>query len=86
MENGKKIDKEEKILREHILDVTKGLGDRLIGRDRDPKPKVYTCTNCECCNYGKEIVAADILWKITNNKNQPVCEKCGEIMILNLIE
>lgn len=86
MENEKKIDKKEKVPREYIPDVTKRLGSRLDGKGREHKPKVYTCTNCECCNCGKEIVAADILWKVINGKNQPVCEECGKIMILNLTE
>jgi hypothetical protein len=87
MENEKKIDKEEKIPREYTLDATKGLCGRLYGSGHDHKPKkVYTCTNCECRNCGKEVAAADILWKVINNRNQPVCEKCGEIMILNFTE
>lgn len=73
MENDKKVGIEEELPIKQPLDVNKR--PTLFGSRYPRKPKEYICSNC-----GK-ITAADVLWKVKSDINEPFCGKCGEPVV-----
>jgi len=76
MEEEKKVDWMEETPIKQYLDVNKG--PFLFGSVHPIKPKEYTCSRCGT------IVAADILWKDTDEGMQkPFCGYCKEPVVLS---
>ena len=75
MENHKKVDCKEEVPIRQSLDVNKG--PTLFGSVHPPNPKEYACPNCGT------ILAADILWKDTEDgKQKPFCGYCRKPVVL----